>query len=128
MLLLERHTIMKTSSKIFSLVFGFIFFVFTSCKKDALPAADCYKATLIAIDCAYIFKVEGVNIGENWHGIKNCVTVEHNNLPSDAKKIGSTLYFTSYAPGGGPYCTYERSYDYPRIFIELLNYSKTKCP
>lgn len=93
---------------------------------EAYESGKCYEATLIAIDCAYIVRVEGVNIGENWHGIKNCVTVS--NLPSDAKKIGSKLYFTSYAPGNGPYCTTERSYDYPRIFFELLNYSKTECP
>jgi hypothetical protein len=98
------------------------------CNKNEPEAYDgkCYKATLIANDCAYIVKVEGVNIGENWHGIKNCVSVTH--LPSDAQTIGSTLYFTSYAPGIEPYCTFERISDYPKKFIELLNYSKTKCP
>lgn len=115
---------MKASSILITLFFVLIFCGFTSCEKNAV-SAGCYKATVIAIDCGYIVQVEGGNIGEKWHGKENCVTVS--NLPLDAKQIGSTLYFTSYSPGSGPYCTTEKSYDFPRTAIELLNYSKTDC-
>lgn len=118
---------MKRSSIIVSLSYVFILFAFTSCKKDELLAPGCYRATLVGIDCAYIVTLEGLDIGVNWRGVKNCVTVT--NLPSDAKQIGSTLYFTSYDTNtdSGPFCTTERIYDFPQIFIELVNYSKTNC-
>ena len=115
---------MKTLKTITALSFLLALCCLTGCEKNT-PSASCYKATVVGFDCVYIVKVEGGNIGETWRGIQHCVTVS--NLPSEAKQIGGMLYFTSYGPGSGPFCTADKSYDYPRTTIELLNYSKTDC-
>lgn len=111
---------------VLKITWSFVLLNLTSCDKNTLTVTGCYKATVIAFDCAYIVKVEGGSIGETWHGTENCVTIS--NLPSKVRQIGSTLYFASYGPGSGPFCTADRSYDYPRITISIDNYSLTNCP
>lgn len=115
---------MKNKHKVGQYILWLSLVGLTSCEKQTLPER-CNKATIIAESCGYIARIEGVSIGETWHGMENCVTIS--NLPPEAKHVGSTVYFTSYAPGSGPYCTFDKSYDYPRTTIELLNYSTTKC-
>ena len=124
-LLKPINIVMKNTTISSAMFLASTLYLFIGCEKATLPAG-CYKATVVAYDyCAYTVKVEGGNIGEIWRGISNCVTIS--NLPSDAQSVGSTLYFTSYRPGSGPYCTADRSYDHPRTTIELINYSKTDC-
>lgn len=113
---------MKTSTRITGLTSVFAFCLFVGCQEGTptVKSTNCYKATVVAFDCAYIVQLEGIHIGETWHGRDHCATV--GNLPADAK-VGSTYYFKSYSPGTGPYCTHEKSYDYPQTPVDLFNYS-----